>query len=147
MASNSITVDDRPLKSLRSTEFALVTFVNKSLRKASVYWLDFHGQRVRYSIIWLWNLEKSCPLPLSSRTHGCSGTQILATPWSPTMTRRSSFLRRQILAENKLACIFVFQVCMSMGNAGRVPGQNASQVDTSVTSSSSSSSSSRDLWR
>jgi len=36
------------LKSQHSDSQSLVTFISRHQRPLSVYWLDFHGQRVRY---------------------------------------------------------------------------------------------------
>ena len=40
-----------PLKSLRDDRFALVTFESKTSRRVNVFWLDYAGQRVKYSIL------------------------------------------------------------------------------------------------
>ena len=37
-----------PLKSLRCDSQSLVTFISRSQRPFCVFWLDYHGQRVRY---------------------------------------------------------------------------------------------------
>jgi len=37
-----------PLKSLRCDSQSLVTFISRTRRPFSVYWLDYHGNRVRY---------------------------------------------------------------------------------------------------
>ena len=43
--------EERPLKSIKSEQFSLVTFVNVTQRNASIYWLDYSGHRVRYAVL------------------------------------------------------------------------------------------------
>lgn len=39
------------LRSLKSDDVSLVTFIGRTRRPVAVYWIDFNGHRVRYGVI------------------------------------------------------------------------------------------------
>lgn len=39
------------IRSLRSDLMSLVTFISRTRREVAIYWVDFHGRRVRYAVL------------------------------------------------------------------------------------------------
>jgi von Hippel-Lindau disease tumor supressor len=49
--SNDDNEDEQTLRSIRDDSFALVTFESKTLRNIDVFWMDYNGDRVKYTTI------------------------------------------------------------------------------------------------